>query len=60
MESSVSKVFYWVFLAYSIYQLVFCIGYENVDYFQLFWILCLVHVLDKLVNIYFKDEKENK
>lgn len=50
-------IVYWVFLVWSIYQLIFYKGYSDVNYFELFWILFLVHSLDKLVDIYFKDEK---
>lgn len=53
------EVMHWVFLIWSIYQLTFCKGYSDVDYFRMFWLLFLVYSLDKLVDIYFKDEKEN-
>lgn len=54
------KKIYWCFLFGAIYQLFLCKGYPDVDYFQLFWLLALVFSLDKLVNEYFKEDKNEQ
>lgn len=54
------KKIYWCFLFWALYELLFCKGYPNVDYFQLLWIAMLVFSLGKLVNEYFKEDKNEQ